>query len=105
MTYRDQFPDYPASDIPTIPAGFSDESWCNDMCPCFVKTLANGRQISLWIDYVDEALREHDFMKRFGVTLGDFDGIDDDYLGWQSDDYAEALAYIRRVIANEGFAP
>ena len=47
------FPDYPASDLPPIPAHWVDASWHNDACPSF---MVSGLQV--FIDYADPDRRE-----------------------------------------------
>lgn len=72
MTFQTAFPDYPAADMPTIPAGFEDTSWHNDICPSFTDAI-NGYR--LFIDYADRAMREFDdATKRFTLYPLDEDG-------------------------------
>lgn len=56
-----EFRDFPLSDLPTLPAGFSDTSWHNDTCPNYSRTLANGDTLRIWINYANPALREYAF--------------------------------------------
>jgi hypothetical protein len=59
------FPDYPVEDVPAdIPKGFADESWTNDLCPSFGHP---DLGVTLYIDYLDPAKREHDGGERYGV--------------------------------------
>src|SRR5690606_5003177 len=58
-----EFPDYPVADMPTLPEGFEDHSWHNDMCPSFEHP---GRGIQIWCDYADRELREFPETPRFG---------------------------------------
>lgn len=96
MTYREEFPDFPESDMPAIPASYEDESWGNEMCPCFRKALASGRFITLWIDFLDPLQREITDGLRFGITLADANGTND-AAGYQTDDFAALLAEAARV--------
>lgn len=61
------FPDQAADHMPTIPAGFVDHSWHNDMCPRFESEALN---LSLWVDHSDPQRREFPEMKRFNVYEG-----------------------------------
>lgn len=54
MTYATEFPDFPAADLPAIPAIWSDASWHNDACPFFLITGSLG----VWIDYADPAMSD-----------------------------------------------
>lgn len=62
MTYQTEFPDFPADAMPAIPAGFTDRSWRNEPCPCFIHE-ATG--VVLWIDYPEPASREVPELPRF----------------------------------------
>lgn len=63
--FRKEFPEYPADEMPTIPEGFTDRSWSNEPCPCFIHE-ASG--VVLWVDYPDTADREYGAdMARFQV--------------------------------------
>jgi len=64
MTFHTEFPDFPADEMPLVPALFNDCSWRNDICPIFVSE-AIGLQIS--IDYKDPNQREFPDGKRFTV--------------------------------------
>src|SRR5262245_47820271 len=57
MTYRDEFADFPASDMPKLPEGFIDTSWHNDTCPSFSHEIA---RLILFVDYLDPRERELD---------------------------------------------
>lgn len=54
-SFREQFPNYPASAMPTLPEGFVDQSWRNDTCPSFIHATAG---LLLWVDYPDMTRRE-----------------------------------------------
>lgn len=64
-TYATEFPDYPASDLPPIPEGFTDRSWRNEPCPCFIHE-ATG--LVLWCDYADRDKREWGDAPRFSLN-------------------------------------
>lgn len=73
--YRTAFPDYGELDV-TLPEGFVDASWHNDVCPCFeIQTDADAQTghagLTLFIDYADPAKRELGEVLRFSATLGD----------------------------------
>lgn len=46
--YREEFPNYPVADMPTLPEGWEDESWHNDVCPSFRN---DALRVRLFIDY------------------------------------------------------
>lgn len=94
--WQQEFPDYPVDQFPSpIPAGWVDESWHNNVCPSFIATEADGRALTVWIDYPDPAQREFPDSRRFSVSVHDEDG-DDCVNALESDDWdgflADALA-------------
>lgn len=76
MTYQTEFADFPAHDMPSIPEGFTDRSWRNDACPCFIHE-ASG--IVLWIGYPDPAMRDWDGPRFVAQQLTEHDAEH----GWQ----------------------
>lgn len=73
--YRTEFPDFGELDV-LLPAGFTDASNRNDMCPTFeIQTDADGELgyagLTLYIDYADPEKRELGEVLRFGATTGD----------------------------------
>jgi hypothetical protein len=62
MPYQTEFPDFPASDMPAIPAGWQDVSFRNDACPSFSKGV-----FLLYVNYADPAKREFPETPRFSV--------------------------------------
>jgi hypothetical protein len=92
MTFQTEFPDFPAADLPAIPAGFNDTSWHNNSAPSF-ENRAVG--LSIWIDYADVSLREFEGGKRFIVHPIDAEGAftsDDAIL--ETDDWSEVQAFV-----------
>jgi hypothetical protein len=63
-SYATHFPDFPADDMPAIPASFVDVSWHNDASPCFVSDTLG---LELWVDYADPAKREYPGFPRYRV--------------------------------------
>jgi hypothetical protein len=61
-----EFPDFPAADMPAIPAGFEDVSWHNDSCPSFMNEAAG---LILFVDFADTAKREYPETTRFNVNV------------------------------------
>jgi hypothetical protein len=53
-------------EIPQLPEGFEDDSWCNSVCPSFIRIL-DDRIITLWVDYKNPKRRELK-AKQFFVT-------------------------------------
>ena len=65
MTCKTEFPDFPDSDMPAIPAGFEDSSWHNDACP----SMRNATlQLLIWINYSDPEKQETLGWPRFLVV-------------------------------------
>jgi hypothetical protein len=96
MTWRTSFPDYPPTDMPSIPHGFDDLSWQNDACPSFAD---RRRGLLLFIDYADPAQREFEGdIKRFTVVSCDKEGsrTDDGFPPFDSDDWLAVLRFIDR---------
>lgn len=67
---HDAFPDYPLADLPPIPAHWKDVSFRNDACPSFQ---VGGLQV--FVDYADDANREHPGEPRFHVLTEDADSV------------------------------
>lgn len=86
--YKTEFPDFNL-DVP-IPAGFVDNSWHNNVMPCWVRELHDERMAVLWIDYADPALRDHPQNARFVLQVMDISMTDIDE-SFASNDYDEVL--------------
>ena len=87
MTYRSEFPDFPAGDMPAIPDGFEDVSWHNDAMPRF-----EGHGVRIWVDYADKTLREYEDGARFSVCKIEDENDSRAYLS--TDEWAAVLAFI-----------
>jgi hypothetical protein len=87
-----EFRSYPAAEMPTIPYGWTDESWHNDACPCFRSP--DGR-FRVFIDFPDLDDREFSASDRFNVL----DDCDPDPHGetltYSSNSWDDVLAFIR----------
>jgi hypothetical protein len=105
-TYKTEFPDF-TLDV-TIPKGFNDDSWKNDVCPSWFLPLSNYYPhdsepcgLKLFIDYSDPKLSElEDTDKQFMILFEDQnklihqgDHFSGDFL-IESDNYQEILNYI-----------
>jgi hypothetical protein len=95
VTFQTEFPDFPAADMPAIPAGFEDSSWHNDVCPTIQ---SSALRLSIFLDYADPAQREFGAdTNRFLVLELDADGC---YTGEQplvaTDDWSEVLSFIAK---------
>jgi len=66
--YRREFPSFGELDV-TLPAGFEDSSWHNDVCPSWSKQLDNGNYLRLWVDYTAIEDREYKEGGRFCLQL------------------------------------
>ena len=92
MTYKTEFPDFEL-DV-TIPNGFEDVSWHNDVCPSFID---RDRRLCLWVDYVDRSKSEFPSNPyRFQLTEIDEEGCHVDYDGTLllAVDFDEVLQYL-----------
>jgi len=82
MTYKTEFPDY--DDTISLPEGWADDSWHNDVCPKIIKGA-----VVIWCDYKNPERREtmgHQFI----VSMN----IDDGYEPIREfDTFADALAF------------
>ncbi len=93
MTYRREFPDFPASDMPGNLPGFVDSSWRNDACPSFTNEALG---LVLWVDFADPSRREFPDWHRYRITTAAQDAPADLF---SSDDFAAVVAF---VAAQEG---
>lgn len=85
MTYSDQFPDFPETDLPPIPEGFTDQSWANDPCPTFYNA---AERLAIWVDYADPDKREFpELGGRFQLGRTDQHGAALEWIGSPTDDW------------------
>lgn len=94
MPFQTEFPDYPATDMPAIPAGFEDSSWHNNSAPSFENTALG---LSIWIDYAAPEMREYTGSdgKRFIVHDIHSDGsFKSDDASLMTDEWQAVLAFI-----------
>jgi hypothetical protein len=91
MSFRTEFPDYPVDQMPTLPEGFADCSWCNDACPYFWH---EGKLLGVFIDYPDKADRENEGeVARFLLVKTDEHGGAGERVA-ESEDLADIIAAI-----------
>lgn len=90
-----EFPDYPAESLPAIPDWLVSQHYHNDSSPSWAMTAADGRTITLHIDWPDKNDREIvDDSGRY-VVLATVAG--QDYTGdvvMESDDWSAVLAML-----------
>jgi hypothetical protein len=89
MTYREEFPDFDPATMPSIPAGWTDQSWHNDTCPSFYTS--NGKVV--FVDFADVSLREWQDGKRFNVKV-DPEIADFNEFLLETDDWQEVLKFV-----------
>lgn len=94
MTYMKEFPHY--DDTLSLPEGWADTSWHNDICPSFEKTFGDTI-FRLWCDFKDPELRELGGQRFIVCTYLNEDELKED-IG-QFDTIEEALALINEVTA------
>lgn len=104
--YKKAFPDFTPETMPDTPESWLDVSWHNDSCPSFLVMQggegdSNFTQCRVWIDYMDSALRDVQGAARFSVTFESDNLERQSELAFQSDNFAEILAWIeiRRFLA------
>jgi len=54
-TFREEFPDFPVTDMPAMPPTFEDTSWHNNTMPSIT---SDALGLHIWIDYTDHSKRE-----------------------------------------------
>lgn len=89
MTFTTEFPDFPPEAMPAIPAGWKDQSWHNDACPCF----NTGKGTLVYVDYADAETREFPDCERFTV-IADPEVHNHNETLFSSDDWAAILAHV-----------
>jgi DNA-directed RNA polymerase subunit RPC12/RpoP len=62
-SYRTEFPGFTPNDMPAIPEGWTDTSWCNDELPSF----DTNTGLAVYINRKEPALRAHPKSPRFTV--------------------------------------
>lgn len=90
MSYREEFPEYPESDMPADTAAWEDVSWINDTCPSFIC----GRNMAVFIDWPNATQRDFPDAARFTLIPtedGQFFGGD---ALLHTDSWPDVLAYI-----------
>lgn len=90
MTFQTEFPDFPAADMPSLPATFTDVSWHNDTCPCIASDVL---RMQIFIDYSEVAKREFPTTSRFSV-MEQSGGVEIGCGLLDTDDWSEVLALI-----------
>lgn len=103
--WKNEFPEFPAADMPDIPEQWEDSSWHNDACPSFVVMKggegdSNFKLARVWIAESDPAQREFPESPRFQVSFEDgMRGAQDELNGFSigiaSDDWQEILNYVQ----------
>jgi hypothetical protein len=89
--YQSEFFNY--DDVLSIPAGWIDTSWHNDICPSFEKTFGDVT-FRLWCDYANVEKREVGG-KRFTVTKYLKQDDEFEFVG-ESEELEEALNFVNK---------
>lgn len=87
------FPDFPLSDLPSIPEDWRDSSWHNDACPSFMvsENGDTGEFLQVYIDFADPEKREYTGTpSRFSVLLSTNGATE----SFDSNDWEETLAKV-----------
>jgi hypothetical protein len=94
MDYKYHFPDYDDTPLMKDWPGesiWTDSSWKNDVCPCFMSDdIMKGYIVKVWSEYDDEEKREDDGAQ-YLVTLSNLE-----------DTYIETLLYTNNMSDVEG---
>lgn len=89
LKWQIEFPDFPAADMPALPAFADDISWHNDSCPSFmIAGDTIGAHVVLFVDYADAERREFPDTARYSIRYLALKDIVDIYEG---DDWTECL--------------
>ena len=91
VDYRQEFPDF--DNVITLPDGWEDVSWKNDVCPSFFN---KEKKVILYLDYEDPAKRENATLTRYGAypTNAEGERILHDEWSIEGDDLADVLKRI-----------
>lgn len=90
-TLTSEFPDFGPLNL-TLPEGFEDTSWHNDICPSFSRELADGSKVVIFVDYEDLEKRELSDENRFNVYVIN---EDDTYKGTLATDvWSKVLEFV-----------
>lgn len=95
--WQTEFPDFPAADMPAVPAELMDTSWHNDACPSFT---SDAMGLQLFVDYADKELREFQDGARFILSPQDH-GVEtsgEPYLA--TDSWDDVIAAIKQHIVS-----
>lgn len=96
LDYKTEFR-YFDFDIPSIPDGFTDDSWHNNVCPSFTRVLGD-QLITFWVDYKNPKRRERSFGKQFFVTTEpNNDDINDVELVFETNNWEVAIKKINKL--------
>lgn len=89
MTYRTEFPDFPAQAFPAFPhPSFVDSSWHNDACPSMA---SEALGLHVWIDYPDQADREFEDCFAYVVVTGE---PGEAVVLLETDDWKDVVAFV-----------
>ena len=89
--YQSEFANY--DDVLSIPTGWVDTSWHNDICPSFEKTFGDVT-FRLWCDYANIEKREVGG-KRFIVSKYLAENDEYEFVG-ESENFEEALNFVNK---------
>tara|TARA_R110000868_G_scaffold391097_2_gene661003 strand:+ start:117 stop:446 length:330 start_codon:yes stop_codon:yes gene_type:complete len=89
--YQSEFANY--DDVLSIPAGWVDTSWHNDICPSFEKTFGDVT-FRLWCDFKNPELREVGGLRFTVCTYLNEDELNES-IG-QSESLEEALNFVNK---------
>lgn len=95
MTYQTEFPHY--DDTLSLPEGWLDTSWHNDVCPSFENKI-DGIVYRIWCDFKNPSLSEVGGL-RFAVNKRTVEQDDELIPLGEFNTLQEALAFISEVTA------
>ena len=87
-------------DIPQLPEGFEDDSWCNNVCPSFIRIL-DDQIITLWVDYKNPKRRERKSKQFFVTTEPNNDEINDVNFVFETNTWQVAINKLNKLFKDK----
>jgi hypothetical protein len=94
--YLSEFPRFDF-DIPTLPKGFVDVSWHNNVSPSFERKLTEETFVTLWVDYADEDRRECGGKQFLLTILPNDDLCNDVEVLLETNSWEEVLSKVNQI--------
>ena len=85
----DVFKNYPAADLPAIPAGWTCKREDGDACPSYAH-----KGLRIWIDYLDPEARDWPLSYRYSVMWDAIDGDNGGISLLSTNDWDDVLRFV-----------